>query len=280
MIIDVVVGLVLVLALARGWMRGLVYQVLQLAVVIAALLSARALSDVLAPALAGELAAERVAQVVSFILIFIAVYVGGVILVRMLTRDLRNGRGLLTSSDRGLGAALGLAKGAILVYVVFVSLIMVHQLTGKVPIPYASSHTGRWVMQHNVLESEEFPRARALVKLGAVLHTRSITSLMRDPNFEAILKHPKARKLLNEETIRALAARDWVTLLGNDELWDLLDEPDIQAHLNALEWVEAEQVWPGDDEVDRALSEQPEPAQPPAPSEPRPSGTPHSPPPR
>ena len=35
--------------------------------------------------------------------------------------------------------------------------------------------------------------------------------------------------------VKALIDQDWVTVLKNEEVWDLLDEPDIQEHLNAIE---------------------------------------------
>jgi hypothetical protein len=41
--------------------------------------------------------------------------------------------------------------------------------------------------------------------------------------------------------IRALIDQDWVTVLKNEQVWDLLDEPDIQEHLNAIEEDEVEE---------------------------------------
>jgi hypothetical protein len=130
---------------------------------------------------------------------------------------------------------MGAAKSLVLVYVVFVVLIMVNRVTGHAPIPYESSTVGRWTLRHNLLDSDEFPRGRALVQLAAVVHQRETLSLVRDPDFLAILHHPKAAVLASPEVTSALLERDWVALIGEPGLWDLLDEPDVQRHLAALD---------------------------------------------
>jgi membrane protein required for colicin V production len=119
---------------------------------------------------------------------------------------------------------------------ILVGLIMANRTTGKVPIPYASSVTGAWVMQHNLFESEEFPRAKALVKLGYLLHEKDAAALATDPHFQAILAHPKAAVLRQPEVAGALARGDWMTVVRHEGLLDLLDESEIQEHLNAIEW--------------------------------------------
>ena len=93
-------------------------------------------------------------------------------------------------------------------------------------------------MQHNFFESEELPRAKALVKLGYLLHRKDAVTLASDPHFQAILEHPKAEVLRSPEVAGALARGEWVTLVQSDALLDLLDESEIQEHLNAIEWTD------------------------------------------
>jgi len=95
-------------------------------------------------------------------------------------------------------------------------------------------------MQNNFLDSEDFPRARALVKLAWLASTRDEVAMMQDPHVQAVMKNPKAQALFTPEVLAAIGNKDFVALLGNAALWDFLDEPDVQEHLNAIEWVEPE----------------------------------------
>lgn len=108
-------------------------------------------------------------------------------------------------------------------------------MTGKLPIPFGSSISGRWVMQHNFLDSEEFPRAKALAQIVLIKTKYSDAELAQNPHVQAILQNPKAQALLTPEIMRAVGEGDFVTLLSADEVWDFLDEPDVQQHLNAIE---------------------------------------------
>ena len=240
MTIDIIVAILLGWALLRGWLRGFVYQLGQLAALVGAVLAGRGLGPLVEPSLHEALAGTPgLSDAVSFFLVFVVAYTACILLVHMLTRDLHRASRALTAGDRFLGLVLGGAKGALTVYVVFLGLIVANQATGAVPVPYASSHTGRWVMQHNVLEAEDFPRAKALTKLGLLVHRQSATVLMTNPHFRAVMSHPKAAVLRTPETARALAQGDWLAVVGDEAVWDLLDEPEIQEHLNAIELGEA-----------------------------------------
>lgn len=236
MVLDALVVLFVALGVLRGWRRGVIFQIGQVAAAVAGVLAAQALGSLVAPELAVLLELDgQLALTASFVLLFVAVYVVGSVIAQWIIRELHEEHDKIKRTDRLLGAPVGGAKALVLVYVVFVALIMVARVTGKVPIPYGSSTFGRFAMRYNVLDSDEFPRGRALVQLAAVVNKRETLSLVRDPHFLAILQHPKARVLATPEVTRALLERDWVALMGEPGLWDLLDEPEIQAHLNALE---------------------------------------------
>jgi len=234
--VDILVVLFLVWSLFRGWRLGFLFQLGQLAVIVIAYFVARGLGAVIAAPLVGETLSPPVANTLGFFLVFITIVIVGAILLRKITRDLLSFSTGLGTFDRVLGIALGGAKGLLISYVVIVGLIMAHRMTGNVPIPFGSSVTGRWVMQNNFLDSDDFPRAKALAKLVWLRTTRTDEELAQDPHVVAILNHPRSLALLTPEVLEAVGEGDFVSLLTNRALWAFLDEPDIQRHLNAIEW--------------------------------------------
>ena len=238
MVIDIVVASLLGISLFRGWVRGFLFQLAQAGWAFAAFLVARFLGPALEATVVDIHIPSHMAPTVAFCAVFIPVYWGGSYIIYKVTREFHESVKGLTQTDRLLGLAVGGLKGGLLIYIAFVVLIMTHRLSGSLPVPYATSMSGRWVMQNNFLDSDEFPRARAfkaLVKLGYLTHSADALHLIQDPHFHAILTHPKAECLRTKEMVRALIEQDWVTVLKNEEVWDLLDEPEIQEHLNAIE---------------------------------------------
>ena len=243
MVIDIIVGILMVFAILRGWARGLLFQLGQAAWAVTAVLVSKWLGELLEPTIVDVGAPPHTASTIAFACVFLALYVAGSYLIHRTTKEIHDSSKTITKGDRVAGLFLGALKGAILIYVVFVVVIMTHRLTGKLPIPYASSHVGRFVVQHNFLDSEEFPRARALkalVKLGYIAGKNDSLTLIKNPHFQAVLMHPKAAVLAEPEVQKALLEQDWVTLVGHEGIWDFLDEPDIQEHLNAIETGETE----------------------------------------
>jgi hypothetical protein len=84
------------------------------------------------------------------------------------------------------------------------------------------------------------------VKLGYLLHEKDAVALAANPHFQAILSHPKASVLREPEVAAALARGDWMTVVRHEGLLDLLDESEIQEHLNAIEWEDEEPDHPSE----------------------------------
>ncbi|TNF33073.1 MAG: CvpA family protein [Deltaproteobacteria bacterium] len=239
--IDFLVLLFLVWSLYRGWRQGFLYQLGQLAVVMLAYFVAKGLGGLIADPITGpDKLPPALAETIGFFAIFFIVTIIGAVLLKKVTKDLLSFSEGLGQADKVLGILLGGAKGALIAYIAIVGLIMAHRMTGKVPIPFGDSIAGRWVMQNNFLDSDDFPRGKALAKLAWLLTTRSQQELAADPHVQAIMANPKAQTLLTPQVLGALAHKDFVSLLGNEALWEFLDEPDVQEHLNAIEWTQAE----------------------------------------
>lgn len=235
MALDVVVLIVVLLGALRGLAQGFLFQLGQLAVAILAFFLARWGGGLVAPHLEHLGASPQASGLLAFLLVFLVIYVVGGIFVSLATRPIRRSDRTLGWLDRSIGALLGTAKAALLVYVAVVALVVVHRTTGKLPLPYDASETGRWVLAHNVLESDAFPRVRATVKLGAVLQRRSAGQLAHDPHMLAILTHPKAAFLSSPDMVDAMKRGDWVTVLGDERVWELLDDPEVQRQLDAID---------------------------------------------
>lgn len=237
MVLDIIALIVILWGMIRGWLRGLLFQMGQIGLLGLAYVAGRTFSEPLSDWLLALVSLPaQIGTSAAFFAIFGCVYGVGVLVLGSFTKDLHEAFESLSSNDRTLGALVGTVKGTLVVYLVLVGLIMANRATGSVPIPYASSLTGAWVMQHNFFESEEFPRAKALVKLGYLLHRKDAVTLAADPHFQAILEHPKSAILRSPEVAGALARGEWVALVQSDDLLDLLDESEIQEHLNAIEW--------------------------------------------
>jgi uncharacterized membrane protein required for colicin V production len=238
--IDLVAVILLGLGLLRGWLKGFVTQIGQLAALAVAWILAELFGPLLEPAFRGvpEIP-PMVVEPLGFLAAFLVVYALGSLAVWRISSRLREASRTLSSFDRLLGLGLGGLKGAVMIYLAVIALMVVHRVTGKLPVAYASSHVGRFVMRHNILDGEAFPRAKALVKLGWLLRTHAPGDLAIDPHFGAMMAHPKAAFLWSPEMAWALATQDWPKLVADERVWDLLDEPEVQAHLNAMEWDQA-----------------------------------------
>ncbi|MGM0577406.1 MAG: CvpA family protein [Myxococcota bacterium] len=237
MALDIITGFIVLWSLVRGWSRGFLYQLGSIGMLAIAFVVARTVADPLEAWLAGQLNLSPIAnQMLAFAAVFFVVYLVGSLILRSFIRDVRDASATISAGDRILGTLAGVVKGMLFAYLLILALIMINRTTGRLPIPYGSSVAGRWVMQHNFLESEEFPRARALVKLGWLLTSRDKSELAKDPHVHAILEHPKSAVLREPNVADALARGDWVEVMSHDGIWDLLDEPEVQEHLNAIAW--------------------------------------------
>lgn len=237
--IDILVLLFLAWSLYRGYTNGLLYQLGQMALIILAYFVARGLGDLVAEPLMSALDLSRtVAATLGFFGVFLLIVLIGGLFVRKLTKDLTSFSASFGAADKVLGLVVGGAKGVLIAYIAIVGLIMAHRMTDRVPIPFASSVAGRFVLAHNFLDSDDFPQARALAKLAWVASTRSADEMAADPNVQAILSHPKAQDLMTPEILEAIGRKDYISLLSHDALWAFLEDPEVQRRLDAIPWSE------------------------------------------
>jgi hypothetical protein len=136
--------------------------------------------------------------------------------------------------NRALGGALGASRGLLVCYVVVLLLVQWSRGRG-IDVPLGGSVAGRFVAAHNVLDGGE---VGAFAKLSWLAATRSPEALAADPALRRLLERPDAQALLTPAFLVHLANRDAAALLGHAPLWAFLGQPEVQAELAAIPWVQ------------------------------------------
>ncbi|HYG69556.1 MAG TPA: CvpA family protein, partial [Anaeromyxobacteraceae bacterium] len=197
MALDLVVLAVLVAAALGGAVSGALRQVVQLAAVAIGWLAARQFAPSVAEGF-GRTVPGFVARPAASVLLFL----GGAALVGFAGRAILNARGLAHAvrgpSDRGVGALLGGAKGALVVWVFLSAATLAGAFRlGPVHVDPDESDFAGFARDHNLLARVDPEKARTLERL---------LKLARDPVEAARLERdPDARRLLEDPRVRALA---------------------------------------------------------------------------
>lgn len=235
--IDILVVLFLLWSLFRGWRLGFLYQVGHLAALVVSYFAARGLASMLEMPLARNTdMSPLLAGTVAFFAVFIVLALIRAALVRKITKDLIPDNSGLSGVNRFLGATASLAKGALIAFLAIVLLLQI--VAVRKTNPFQSSVIATWVAHNQDFIAQG--RLGALTKLAFVLGTRDLAELGRDPRFQRLLAHPKASVLQSPEVLGAIGNQDYVALLGNDRLWEFLDDPEVRKTLAEFDWVESD----------------------------------------
>jgi membrane protein required for colicin V production len=226
--LDLAVLAVLVAAALGGAASGALRQGVQLAAVAAGWLAARHLAPAVADGL-GKSIPGFVARPAASMLLFL----GGAALAGFAGRALLNARGIAHAvrgpSDRGAGALLGGAKGALVVWVLLSIATLAGEFrVGPVAIDPKTSDFAAFAKVHNLLARFDPEKARTLERL---------LELARDPVEAARLERdPDARRLLADPRVRALTAKDAdrASPPTAEETERLLSDPELSGLLSRL----------------------------------------------
>lgn len=233
--IDILVVLFLLWSLIRGWRLGFLYQIGHLAALIVSYFVARGVSSMIELPLARSIdSSPLVAGTIAFFAVFALLAIIGAVLVRKMTKDLIPDTSGLSHVNRALGAAASLAKGGLIAFLAIVLLLQIVAVQQK--NPFQSSAIATWVAHNQDFIAQG--RLGTLAKLAFLLGTRDLTELGRDARFQRLLAHPKASVLQSPEVLGAIGNQDYVALLGNDRLWDFLDDPEVRKTLAEFDWFE------------------------------------------
>jgi membrane protein required for colicin V production len=240
-VIDLVIlGVVLLLAFL-GARSGAARQVAHLVALAAGYFAARRLGPLLAPTLAHSLGTPLLlGAVVGTLLVFFVVLFSVRFALTSLLRWLLGARDEKERGvDRPLGFILGGLKAALVVYVVLSALTFAEE-----HVKVAGRHLGvspkdsiavGLARRYNLFEMTEFAPVHDLVRvLGATADPELSARLQEDPAFRALRKDPRFQRALQDPRLREAVARgDVQTLLRDDRVLQLIQDPVIAARLDA-----------------------------------------------
>jgi membrane protein required for colicin V production len=233
--LDLLVLLVVLSSALRGLRRGLVYQVGQLALLVVAWFIAKGAAGPLGRPVASFVGGSPVlGSALAFGGVLLAVVlVGHVVLLSQIGKA--SGEDSAASQlNRVLGCLLGASRGLLVSYVVVLMLVQWSRGRG-IEVPWEGSVSARFVSAHNILDGGA---VGAFAKLSWLASTRPPVALATDPRLQRLMRRPDAQALLTPTFVGHLARRDMASLLGHGPLWDFLEQPEVQAELEAIPWVQ------------------------------------------
>lgn len=221
MLLDVVVLAVLAVAALHGAVGGALKQVLQLVAAVIGWVAARHLGAPVAVGLArwfpGFVARPAASALLFFGTFALVSLLGAMALRAMLSRVVRG------PTDRGVGALLGGAKGALMVWVVLSAAALAG---GALPANAAAlvrgSEYAGMAREHNLLQRIDPERARLVERLmavvaeakhaGAAQADEATKGLLANPRVKALAEAGKvdpaeAERLLDDPQVRELVER-------------------------------------------------------------------------
>jgi membrane protein required for colicin V production len=197
--LDLVVLAGLVLAALLGAASGALRQVLQLGAAVLAWLASRHLAAPVARGLARKVPAA-VAGPAAAALLFLGTFVVVSVVGGLLLRARGISRAVRSPADRGVGALLGGAKGALIAWVLLSALALAGGPVGpeRFRLDPRASDFGRLAREHNLL---------VRVDPGAARRLERLLELIRDRDPGAAGADPDARRLLDDPRVRGLRGR-------------------------------------------------------------------------
>ena len=134
--LDILLGATVLISMTVGIMRGLVFEMLSALGWVAAYFAAQWLAPSLVSYVPAEVAATGIRRGIAFGVMFLAFLVGWGLISRALRAVIRGSH--MSTSDRALGAAFGMARGVVLLLAV-VTVIRLTPLAEAAPWRHSSA---------------------------------------------------------------------------------------------------------------------------------------------
>lgn len=286
---DLVFAIILFYAFILGARRGFYKEVVQTAALIIAVLVARAAREPVGASIragTGDRLPLMIAEVFGVIVVWIAAFlvagiVGKLLLkkirgkgiddnldegaeaiadliggdttkgpVTLLTDPIASRRGLFYWSDKILGSGLGLLKGLITAYLLFVIVIYTDRARGwdsTVARSIEESWATRAYKEYIERYLVTFPEYRIVASLGdmkkiaeavqATKDPRQFQSFVTDKRLRALRENKKILELAKDkELIQAWKDQDLGALLQNPKVRDLLSDPEVRKIMADIDW--------------------------------------------
>ncbi len=223
-----------------GLVSGAAQQVAHLGGVIAGYLLARPVGSLLGPFLARQLGfPPLLGIVISSVLGFFAVYTLTHVVVRVIVKRTfgEHARG---AADRVGGLAIGLAKSAVILWVILSGMMLVEKTLTQMGLKFLGdtkkSFFASFAREHNLLTVFGFPGVGGLERmLKAARDPAHAADVLKSPEYQILSKDPRLREALADEKIaRALQEGDVDALLRSTKILDLLNDPQVLSRLQDL----------------------------------------------
>jgi len=245
MTIDLVFGGLVILFGVLGFLSGFWGQLIRLGALIGSYLLAGPVGKAIGPSLARSLEISPLIGVVlgtllAFLLLYAALSITGALVLRAIRRRRGLGQGK-PRWDRIAGAALGVAKTFLLLFLALNALVLMEKPAGKVldnaDLGYRDSVMVSLARDHNLLSGIHLPVVGNLETLSRLASDpEAQRRLAEDPKVKQLLAHPKVRRLLGDPAlIEASEGQDVSALLANPRLAELIGDPEIQQLLSEIE---------------------------------------------
>lgn len=221
MLLDVVVLAVLALAALHGAMGGALRQVVQLVAAVIGWVAARHLGAPVAVGLArwfpGFLARPAASALLFFGTFALVSLVGA-----MALRATSMARVVRGPTDRGVGALLGGAKGALMAWVVLSAAALAGgALPAKAAALVHGSEYAGMAREHNLLQRIDPERARLLERLMAVVaEAKHAGAAQADDAAKGLLANPRVKALAEAGKVDPVEAE---RLLDDPQVRELLE---------------------------------------------------------
>lgn len=250
MTIDVSV-LVIALALTfLGYRAGLLSQGVRIAALLGVVFASPFVAAVLRTALFGE--SQVTVPLIEGICLFMAgivLYVGISLSGWLAIKTMRAASDALTTTDRFGGALVGLLKALVIVYLlVFIALFFESALAKHDPddrLRMRDGHATQFVRENNVLAPWHLPdlvHLHSMIRVAQLAEENQNLKALRDHGKAAdVLRLKEVSELVKDQTLRdAAQKRDFLILLQEQRVRDLLKNTDVMDDIRAVSWDEIE----------------------------------------
>lgn len=240
MAVDLVIlGVVLLFGLL-GAVTGAAAQIAQLLGLIAAFFLSRPIARWIGPKVAASLNLPAAFGVIlATILVFIVLVIAvRVIATSVLRRALAGRDPTDRSLDRTLGMVLSGAKVAAIAYIALSALAFVEQhvvVAGKrLGVSPKDSHAFALAREHNLFEITAFAPVQDLTEIARSIGRGDTAALEKNAAYRSIRDDARFKKIVADpEMRRAIEAGDYRTLLKNNLVLQMIQDPTIAARLAA-----------------------------------------------
>lgn len=242
MTIDLFLLSVVFIAALLGALTGAAKQVANVVALVIAYVAAHPLGTWLGPHLAPTLKAPlAIAIVAATFVAFILVLVAARMLLTAILRRILAGRDPESRSvDRSLGFIFGGAKVGLLIWVILCALTFVEDnvaIAGRrVGITPKSSEAFALARGYNLFELTQFSGVRDLISVvNASSDPKKAGKLQKDEAWQRLKQDARFRKAIaNDRLKKAWVEGDYRTLLRNNEVLQLIQDPKLSEELRTV----------------------------------------------